>query len=182
VPVGCLAVVLGCDWVLLRRRPRWILSGIFDHPAHLATAGLMLLNLPPRPRGWVAGFLAGSLVADVDHLPLALREEHPSLDDPRPVSHCLLAVAPVTASAAALRSRPLGGAAAGMLAHFARDLGVGTGVPLAWPISRRALRVPYAVYGGACAVLAARAALRAGAPNALDAPAGTEDAEFPRIG
>ena len=168
MPPACLAAVLGCDWVVLRRRPRWIVSGIFDHPAHLATAALVLLNLAPRPRGWGRGFLAGSLLPDVDHIPLALREEHPALDDPRPVSHCLLAIVPVAALAAALRSRPLAGAAAGMLAHFARDLGVGTGVPLAWPVSRRALRVPYRVYAGACAVLAVRAVLRAGAGNALD--------------
>jgi hypothetical protein len=169
VPLGCLAAVLGCDWVVLRSRPRWIVSGIFDHPAHLATAALVLLNLAPRPRGWGRGFLAGSLIADVDHLPLALREEHPTLDDPRPVSHCLLAIAPVAAVAGARRSPQLAGVAAGMLAHFARDLGVGTGVPLAWPVSRRALRVPYPVYAGACAALAFRAALRAGARNALDA-------------
>jgi hypothetical protein len=74
------------------------------------------------------------------------------------VSHCLLAVAPAAALATATQSERLHGLAAGMVAHFARDLGVGTGVPLLWPATSRSLRVPYAVYAGACTLAAARAA------------------------
>jgi hypothetical protein len=158
--LGCLATIAAADHTMFRRKPRWILLGVFDHPAHLATAGLILLNVPRRSKRWTLGFLAGSLLPDVDHVPLALRDQHPTADDPRPVTHCLLAVAPVAAAAGATQSDRLHGAACGMLAHFARDVGVGTGVPLLWPATDRALRVPYSAYLGACAALAGRAAAR----------------------
>jgi hypothetical protein len=129
--LGCLATIAVADYVIHRREPRWIVAGMFDHPAHVATA--LLLRRKPTP-----AYLAGSLLPDLDHVPLALRVVHPDPSDPRPVTHCLLTVAPV---AAVNRD-----AAKGMLAHFVRDLGVGTGVPLLWPLSGRRLRVPYAAY------------------------------------
>jgi hypothetical protein len=157
--LGCLAVVVGAD-ALIRRRPPWIVVGLLDHPAHVATAGLVLLNLPGRPREWRRGFLAGSVLPDLDHLPLLLSRVHPDLDDPRPATHCLVAVGPVFVAAAVCRRhrRALGGAAAGTLAHFARDLGVGTGVALLRPLTARSFRVRYAGYAAACLALAARAA------------------------
>jgi hypothetical protein len=91
--LGCLATIGAADYVLHRRKPRWILVGLFDHPAHVATAGLLALH----------------------------------------------------------------GAASGMAAHYARDLGVGSGVPLLWPATTRSVRVPYAVYAAACIALAGRA-------------------------
>jgi hypothetical protein len=155
--LGCLATIALADTVIFRRRLPWLVVGFFDHPAHVATAGLAALGLPARSRDWTAGFLVGSLLPDLDHVPLALSRVHPTLDDPRPVSHCLLAVAPV-AAIAALRENPrLRGAAWGMLAHFARDVGVGTGVPLLWPLTRRSFRVPYPVYAAGCVALALRA-------------------------
>ena len=129
--LGCVATIAVADYVIQRRRPRWIVAGMFDEPAHVATA--LLLRRKPS-----AAYLAGSLLPDLDHIPLALRLVHPDPDDPRPVTHCLLSVAPV-----ALTSPE---AAKGMLAHFVRDLGVGTGVPLLWPFSGRPVRVPYAAY------------------------------------
>jgi inner membrane protein len=126
-----LATIAVADYVIRRRKPRWIVAGMFDEPAHVATA--FLLRRKPR-----AAYLAGSLLPDLDHIPLALRLVHPDPSDPRPVTHCLLTVAPV-----ATLNRE---AAMGMLAHFVRDLGVGTGVPLLWPLSARPLRVPYAAY------------------------------------
>jgi hypothetical protein len=142
--LACLATIAVADYVIQRRPPRWILVALFDHPAHVATAMLI------HPSGGAA-YLAGSLLPDLDHVPLALRPVHPSLDDPRPVSHCLLATVPVAALNRA--------AAAGMLAHFARDVGVGTGVPLLWPATRRSIRVPYLVYAAGCVLLARRATL-----------------------
>jgi membrane-bound metal-dependent hydrolase YbcI (DUF457 family) len=160
--LGCLATIAVADYVIERRRPRWLVAGLFDHPAHVATAALVHLNLEPRSRAWSIGFVAGSLAPDLDHVPLALRTVKPTLDDPRPASHCLLAVAPVAALAAATRSQPLAGATAGMLAHFLRDLGVGTGVPLLWPATGRPLRVPYTLYAAGCLALAVRATLKSG--------------------
>jgi membrane-bound metal-dependent hydrolase YbcI (DUF457 family) len=155
--LGCLATIAAADYTLHRRKPRWILVGLFDHPAHLATAALFVLNARGRPERWTVAFLAGSVLPDVDHIPLVLREQHPTADDPRPVSHCLLAVAPVALLAAATQSERLHGVASGMVAHYLRDLGVGSGVPLLWPATRRSLRVPYAAYAGACTLAAARA-------------------------
>ena len=149
--LGSLATIAVADYVIRRRKPRWIVVGLFDHPAHVATAVLILLNLPERSRDWTKAYLAGSLVPDLDHVPLALRAVHPDPGDPRPVTHCLLTVAPVAALNRA--------AAAGMLAHFTRDLGVGTGVPLLWPATRRSLRVPYALYAAGCLLMARRATL-----------------------
>ena len=155
--LGCLATIAVADYIMHRRRPRWIVLGLYDHPAHLATAGLVALNVPRRSQRWLLGFLVGSLLPDVDHVPLALRRPHPSPDDARPVSHCLLAVVPAAALAGATQSERLHGTAAGMVAHFLRDLGVGSGVPLLWPATPRSVRVPYAVYATLCALAAARA-------------------------
>jgi hypothetical protein len=159
---GCLATIAVADFVIARRRPRWLVAGLFDHPAHLATAALVHLNVGPRPRAWSAGFMAGALAPDLDHVPLALRRVKPTLDDQRPVTHCLVAVAPVAALAAARRSEPLHGTTAGMLAHFVRDLGVGTGVPLLWPAAERHFGIPYAAYAAGCLALAIRATLKPG--------------------
>jgi hypothetical protein len=182
--LGCLATIGVADYVTRRRRPRWIVLGVFDEPAHVATAVLILLNLPRKRTagagggrkdwtagagggqkgrtagagsgrtGWTGAYLVGSLLPDLDHIPLALRKVHPQPGDPRPVTHCLLTVAPAAALSPAL--------AAGMLAHFTRDLGVGTGVPLLWPATPRSLRVPYSVYLAGCLLLAGRATLRNG--------------------
>ena len=156
--LGCLATVAAADLTLHRRKPPWILVGLFDHPAHLATGALIALNVRGRPKRWRRACLAGSLIADVDHIPLALRPQLPTTDDPRPLSHCLLAVAPVAAAAGVTQSERLHGLAVGMLAHYLRDLGVGSGVPLLWPLTSRSLNVPYAVYLAACVALVARAA------------------------
>jgi membrane-bound metal-dependent hydrolase YbcI (DUF457 family) len=155
--LGCLATIAAADYVLHRRKPRWILVGFFDHPAHVATAGLLALNVRGRPSRWTSAFLVGALLPDIDHVPLVLREQLPTTDDPRPVSHCLLAIAPVAALAGLTQSERLHGAATGMVAHYARDLGVGSGVPLLWPATSKSIRVPYAVYAGLCAALAGRA-------------------------
>ncbi len=130
--MGCVAVIAVADYVIHRRKPPWLVMGlVFDHPAHVATAVLLRENPTPA-------YLAGSLLPDIDHIPLALRIVQPDPADPRPLTHNLLTVPPVAA-----KSRDT---AAGMLAHFARDLGVGTGVPLLWPLSGRRFRLPYAAY------------------------------------
>jgi membrane-bound metal-dependent hydrolase YbcI (DUF457 family) len=130
--MGCVAVIAVADYVIHRRKPPWLVMGLlFDHPAHVATAVLLRENPTPA-------YLAGSLLPDLDHIPLALRIVQADPADPRPLTHNLLTVPPVAA-----KSRDT---AAGMLAHFARDLGVGTGAPLLWPLSRRRFRLPYAAY------------------------------------
>jgi hypothetical protein len=129
--LGCLATIAVADYVIQRRTPRWIVVGMFDEPAHVATA--LLLRRKPN-----AAYVAGALLADFDHIPLALRLVHPGPGDPRPVTHSLLTVAPV-----AMKSPDV---ALGMLAHYVRDVGVGTGAPLLWPLTPRSVKVPYLAY------------------------------------
>ena len=52
------------------------------------------------------------------------------------------------------RSLAVHGLAGGMAAHYLRDVGVGTGVTLLWPVSKRSFRLPYGLYAGACVALA----------------------------
>jgi inner membrane protein len=156
---ACLAAILGADHVIRTRSPRWLVSGLLDEPAHLATGALVLLNVCAPSRAWTAGFLAGCLLPDVDHVPLALRAEHPSLDDPRPKSHGVIALVALAPMAGKDRDAAVG-TAIGCLAHFARDLATGPGAPLLWPLSGVQFRLPYPAYATAMAALAARAALR----------------------
>ena len=152
-------VVAGADWVIHYRSPRWILIALFDHPAHLATNALMALNLRGRSVRWNAGFMAGSLLPDVDHIPLALGE-HPTPGTRRPPTHCLAAVAPLFVLARATGSEAVDGAAWGTLAHLARDVSVYPGAPLLRPLHDEDLLVPYAVYALALAGLAGMAMTR----------------------
>jgi inner membrane protein len=148
--IGCLATIAAADWTIRERRPRWILIGLADEPAHLATAVLVLLNLPPRPRRDVLAFLAGAVAIDADHIPLALAATQPEAGDPRPRTHTLLV--PVALALAGRRA-----AALGVCAHYLRDVASEAGVPAFAPLSDRRVRVPYPVYAAAMAALALRA-------------------------
>jgi hypothetical protein len=163
-----VAVIAGADSVIRFRPPRWILIAAFDHPAHLATAALIALNLPPRSRSWHAGFMAGALLPDADHVPLALAEEKPGMMDSRPGTHCAVAAAPLFALARASGSDALSGAAWGTLAHLVRDIAVGPGVPLWSPVRRNDVRVPYPVYAAALLALALTAVRPGRADEAPD--------------
>jgi hypothetical protein len=125
LPFACLATIAVADWVIENVKLPWLAIGLFDEPAHLATAYLLGGDDPV--------FLAGALLPDVDHVPLFFRD--PQRGDPRPKTHSLFA-----ALAAGAVSRRLG---AGVLAHFARDLALDPGVPL---FGGRAFRVPYGAY------------------------------------
>jgi hypothetical protein len=123
--LGCLATIAIADWVIKYRTPRWHAIALFDHPAHVATAVLLGGTDPVD--------LAGSLAPDVDHIPTAFR--NPTPGSPRPKTHSIympLAVAPFSPRLAA-----------GMVAHFVRDLALDPGVPL---FGGRQLRVPYSAY------------------------------------
>jgi len=160
--LAATATIAAADWVIHRHPPRWILTGLWDEPAHLATGALVALNLPGRPRAWRAGLLAGSLLPDVDHVPLALAERHPSMDDPRPPTHSLFAVLPLFTLARATGSEAVAGVAWGSLVHFARDLAMGNGAPLLAPLHRGDLRMPYPLYAAAVAGLTVVATINDG--------------------
>ena len=125
LPLACLATIAVADWVIENVDMPWLAIGLFDEPAHLATGYLL--------GGGDPVFLAGSLLPDVDHIPLAFQDPRPG--DPRPRTHSIygpLAALPF--------SRRL---AAGMLAHFVRDLALEPGVPL---FGGRPFRIPYGAY------------------------------------
>jgi hypothetical protein len=131
----CVATIAAADYVIKRRHPPWLVIGLLDEPAHLATA-LLLGGRDPV-------FLVGALLPDLDHVPLVFRD--PARGDPRPKTHSIWA-----AALGAMVSRRL---AAGMLAHLARDLALEPGVPL---FGRRHFRVPYAAYALAMTAMALR--------------------------
>ena len=124
--LACVATIAVADYVIQRRDPPWLVVGLFDEPAHIATA-VLLRRRPSR------AYLAGALLPDLDHLPLLFGT--PSPGDPRPKTHSVYSLI-----AAVFVSREL---AAGMLAHYARDLALEPGLPL---LGGRHFRVPYGAY------------------------------------
>ena len=125
--LACVATIAVADYLIKRRRPPWLVIGLLDEPAHLATA--LLVSERPTP-----AYIVGALLPDLDHVPLVLRDPQPG--DPRPGSHSIWA-----AVLGAMLSRRL---AAGMLAHYLRDLALDPGVPLLG--GRRHFRLPYGAY------------------------------------
>jgi hypothetical protein len=123
--LACLATIAVADYVIVRRTPPWHAIALFDHPAHLATAALL--------GGTDRVYLAGALLPDLDHIPKAFGA--PRAGDPRPRTHSVWAVAAVAPWSGKL--------AAGMLAHFARDLALDPGLPL---LGGRHFRVSYGAY------------------------------------
>lgn len=144
-----LALILAADILLANHDLSRPVEALLDEPAHLATAFLLLAALPaPRARPFVLGVALGALGIDADHVPGELGFDIITRGTGRPVTHSL-----ATCAALLLLSRALpdpvravtAGAASGVLAHFARDLGTG-GLPLLWPVSKRRVRIPYAAY------------------------------------
>ncbi len=151
--LACVATVAVADYVIHRRDLSWFQTGPLDHAAHLATTALLIP--PGKSRPWVTSFLVGSVLPDLDHVPLAV--QGPEVGDPRPRSHSLLSLAPAALGSPAT--------ALGMLTHYARDAALEPGLPLLWPLTGRHVRVPYGVYAAAIIVLAAsRAAPGSKAP------------------
>jgi inner membrane protein len=136
----------------------FLLFGLVDWIGHLAT-GVVLIALLHPSRRVAAAILAGSVLIDLDHLPLELGTEVLTAGAPRPYTHSLLTLLVVLAATALSRSDILLGVAIGLAGHLARDLGGGE-VVLLWPLSNSEQSVPFAVYVVALALIAARAATR----------------------
>ena len=153
----CLAAValIGLlDLVLQARRWPVPVSAVLDEAAHLATAALLVAAVfPLRPRGavrravpWV---MAGSVLLDLDHIPLYLWGVLTSDGYGRPVTHSLLAVLALVCAGIPARGRlrtALLGLSVGIALHLVRDLGTGPGVPLWWPLVTHSVTVPGAAY------------------------------------
>jgi inner membrane protein len=162
--VAGLAAVLGLDAVLAARHWPVPVVGLLDEPAHVLTAGLLVLGVCPRLRNdTVAWVLAGAVVIDLDHVPLYLWGQPVAHAGGRPVSHSLATAALlllVAVPAAGRARRALVGLGTGVLLHLVRDTVSEPGVPLFWPLSPRDVELPYAVYGGLLAVATATAVSR----------------------
>jgi len=148
------------DACLERLEPSWLVGGILDEPAHLATAVLVLANLPATGPAWRAGYAVGAVAVDADHLPLVPIRHTLRKETPRPPAHTLFV--PVALALAARLTRAhareiLLGAAAGTCIHFLRDLGTGTGLVPVQPLVRWRTKAPSKAYELAMALLTARA-------------------------
>lgn len=150
--------------------------GLLDWSGHLATAVLVLANLPRAlPLPFAAAALVGSVAIDLDHVPGYLGSHAIDAGTPRPYTHSLMTVIGLGVIALALlRGRArlvVGGLAAGVALHLCRDVATGPGVAGAWPLSDAAWQLPFWVYTAVMAALAVRAWQRSGRlPQVTEGP------------
>ncbi len=160
--LAALATVVGVDRLLAARWWSLPAEAVLDESAHLLTAWLLLAAAGVRSRRVVAWALAGAVLIDLDHLPLYAGLPV-SADGGRPVSHSVATVLVLLLAAGAWRAQRsrLAALALGVVLHLVRDLAVGPGVPLLWPVLSDSVRVPHAGYlavlAAAVAVIAVRA-------------------------
>ena len=166
------------DWLTGWHGMNFILQGLLDWPAHLATALVILGALvrvrravPDQRFGWT--MLACSVLIDIDHLPAELGSDVLTNGTPRPYTHALWTVVILTFAWAIARlfvirsgrRRPatveliLAGAACGVSAHFVRDIAT---APMSfwWPVTEMAVQVPYWWYVVALAAIIAIGPIR----------------------
>ena len=154
--------ILALHPVLTQLRLPVLVLGPVDWSAHLATALLLVANLPrPADGRIVLAALVASMALDHDHIPHMVGAGWLTEGTPRPYPHSLATVVIAFALAARL---PAGapravavGVAGGVMAHLTRDVATGDGVALLWPLTDRAVRVPFWAYAAAVAALATRA-------------------------
>jgi hypothetical protein len=167
--VACLALVLVLDRFRERTRSSYLVLGLVDESAHLLTSVVGVLAVVAVRdgsvrRSWIAAaVIAGNLI-DIDHVPQVLGSRILTERTPRPYSHSLTLLALLLALRSCLRGRAssaLLGAAFGVGGHLLRDLGTAS-VALFWPVSYRAVRLPYAAYVAVLVTTAAVPMLRAG--------------------
>lgn len=160
-PGWLVAGVLISDAVLCRANPGLAIAGALDESAHVATTLLIGRkigrHLDTLER---VGACMGSIMIDIDHVPLLILKRPMESAEDRPVTHSLSTLLVLTLVARTLPDRPrrfLNGLIAGTISHFVRDLATG-GVPLVWPMHRRLIRVPYRAYAALLVMSSIRAA------------------------
>jgi membrane-bound metal-dependent hydrolase YbcI (DUF457 family) len=141
--------------------------GLLDEPAHLATALVVFGAIVRFRRGAVPdprfcwAMLLSSVLIDLDHVPAELGTNAFTNGTARPYTHALWTVLVLTLAALVVRyrrtrrARPagsglspgtaelvLGGAAAGVAAHFLRDIAT-AGMAVWWPLTDMPVQVPY---------------------------------------
>jgi FkbM family methyltransferase len=166
--VGLLLALyaIGTDWLTSWHDMGFAGRGLLDEPAHLATALIALGAITrvhgrlPDPR-FCWAMLVCSVAIDVDHIPEQLGIWALTEGTPRPYTHALWTVLVLAAASLICRRlsrRPaalvLGGAAAGLAAHFLRDIAT---APMAFwlPVSEDSVQVAYFWYVLAMAALIA---------------------------
>jgi inner membrane protein len=161
-PVALLIVVASADVLLRVLEPPYLAIAVFDWPAHMATAAIVLMNLRAPAREFAIAMLVASVAIDVDHLPAELGLDVLTPGTTRPVTHSLMGAAAVglLTFAATRRRAVAAGVVTGVLAHFARDVATGDGVPLLWPATTREYELPYVIYITVLTLLVARASIR----------------------
>jgi inner membrane protein len=173
LPLAALALVVLLDAVIDATHPPVPVLGLLDESAHLATSWIVLAAFLPGPaRRLLPWALVGSVVTDLDHVPLYLWHALAAAPGARPVTHSLLTVAVLAVAGVAVGTRsrlraPLLGLALGVALHLVRDLGTGPGVPLLWPAGPAELTVPYAGYLLPLAVVALMATVRRRLPTSV---------------
>ena len=164
LPLGGLLFVVALDLALAYRHWPVVLAGLIDEPGHLVTAAILLAALLPwRWRAIAPWALAGSVLLDVDHIPLySFWPGIAAEGGGRPVTHSLITAAVLLAGAAALKRWriPLVGLAVGVLLHLVRDLASGPGAPLLFPWTEAWVRVSERSYLAVVAVAAVVATVR----------------------
>ena len=183
-PLVALGAVCALDAVQAARAWPVPVVGLLDEPAHLLTAWLALaalglVGLRGTPSPLLPWVLTGSVALDVDHVPLYLWGEPVAHQGSRPVTHAavtvvvLLLVALLFVRQARGRVRTAAvGLAGGVVLHLVRDVAMGPGIPLLWPLDPVDVRVPYAAYLAFLVVAATTAALRALRRPAVSAASG----------
>ena len=149
-----LVLILSIDRWLFTGTHTLVATGIADETAHLSTMVIFLLAFPVfRNPGFVVGCLAGSVLIDLDHVPLYLGSNLMTEETNRPFTHGFLTVGIVLVMSLVAREpwRSIGfGLIAGLAAHFLRDMATSTaGVPLLWPLEATGFLLPYPLYATA---------------------------------
>ncbi|MFN8660534.1 MAG: metal-dependent hydrolase [Thermomicrobiales bacterium] len=149
-----LVLILSIDRWLFTGTHTLVATGIADETAHLSTMVIFLLAFPVfRNAGFVVGCLAGSVLIDLDHVPLYLGSNLMTEETNRPFTHGFLTVGIVLVMSLVAREpwRSIGfGLIAGLAAHFLRDMATSTaGVPLLWPLEATGFLLPYPLYATA---------------------------------
>lgn len=165
--------IAALDLVHMSREWPTPVVALLDEPAHLTTARLLLTASRVRPAGEaLAWTLVGSVLIDLDHVPMFLGKLQRSGREQRPLTHSGVTSLVLLAAAAATRGRvrpALAGLSLGVALHLVRDLGTG-GIPLLWPLSGTDVRVPYAAYAAVLGGAVTAAALRRRRAGTAPAP------------
>ncbi|MGR6967076.1 metal-dependent hydrolase [Geodermatophilus sp. URMC 61] len=164
---AAIATIAAIDTALAARTWPVPVVGLLDEPAHLLTTAVLLAAvLPVRLLPVVPWVLAGSVLIDVDHVPLYLPSAAQEHIDGRPITHSVATVLVLALAGSAARGRwrtALLGVGTGVSLHLVRDLAAplgGPGVPLLWPVSPSSVTLPYPCYAAVLVAAVAVVALR----------------------